>query len=82
MPDLQSTKVKGIIDRIEGNLAVVELEDQTTRDISLDLFDFMAKPGLCISIIDCGVYETIKEDKKATAERAVKIQKLMDDVFE
>ena len=57
-----------IIDRIEGNIAVVELENMTTADAPISLF-----PGA----VEGGVY-TISKDESETADRKQKIQSKFD----
>lgn len=66
--------MKIIIDRFEGNFAVVEVEgSNNTIDIPLEVIPEKAQPGdvLCIKI-----------DREATQKRKNEIEKLMDDVWE
>lgn len=65
--------MKVIIDRFEGNYAVVELPDKTTVDMPTKLLESGAKEGDVIEI---------KTLQVVTQERKFKINKLMDDVFE
>jgi hypothetical protein len=43
----------GIVDRIEGNYAVVELEDKKITNIKLDILPQDIKEGDVINIQDC-----------------------------
>jgi hypothetical protein len=63
-----------IIDRIEGNWAVIEFEGETFN-IPINLLPQNAKEGDVINII-------ISVDSKATSERRNNIEKLMDELFE
>lgn len=75
---MQATKVrrkimKITIDRIEGEYAVVELENKTMLDMSILLIPEGAKEGDIISI---------EIDKKETETRTKRIEKLMHDLWE
>lgn len=63
-----------IIDRIEGNWAVIEFEGETFN-IPINLLPQNAKEGDVINII-------ISVDSKATSERRYNMDKLMDELFE
>jgi hypothetical protein len=69
---------RGIIDRFEGDIAVIEIEGRT-RDIRRSLLPLDAKVGDSILIRDTG---DILVDPAATADRKKQIQELMDDLFE
>ncbi len=60
-----------IIDRIEGEFAVVELDDGSILDVPKSLFNG-AKEG---DIIDISI------NHKLTNERTKEIENLMDDLF-
>jgi len=64
--------MKYIIDRFEGDFAVVELFDKTLINIPRKAIPSEAKEG---SVIDVIINDT------ETAERTKKIDKLMDDLF-
>lgn len=75
---MQATKVrrkimKITIDRIEGEYAVVELENKTMLDMSILLIPEGAKEGDILSI------EIDKDETKARKER---VKELMDDLWE
>lgn len=65
--------MKVIIDRFEGNFAVVELPDKSIINIPRKLFPQNAREGDVISI-DIDKYETERRRKE--------IKKLTDDLFE
>jgi hypothetical protein len=62
-----------IIDRFEGDFAVVELEDRSTIDIPKKLIPKGAKEGDVLSI-------QINTDE--TNKRKERIKKIMNDLFE
>lgn len=64
--------MKVIIDRFEGDFAVVELENRQMADMPKALLPPGAREGDVISIII---------DKTATAERKKKIEGLMSDLW-
>lgn len=68
---------KGIIDRFEGNFAVVEF-DGDTEDILKSEIPAEAKAG------DTLIFEdgTVRVDKADTAKRKKEIDDLMDELFE
>ncbi len=63
-----------IIDRFEGDWAVIEFEE-TTFNLPRVLLPSEAREGDVIRI-------SVTLDKKATAERRERIEKLMDELFE
>jgi len=65
--------MKVIIDRFEGNFAVVELPDKTTVNMPKKIIPEEAKEGdvLCIEI-----------DKAETSNRKERIEKLMNQLWE
>ena len=63
-----------IIDRFEGDWAVIEFE-KTTYNLPRVLLPSAAREGDVVRI-------SITLDKKATAERRERIEKLMDELFE
>lgn len=65
--------MKVIIDRFEGDFAVVELPDKTMVNMLKTLLPSEAKEGDVISI-------TV--DKEETKNRRAHIEKLMNDVWE
>lgn len=65
--------MKVIIDRFEGNYAIVELENRSTVDMPKKLIPEGAKEGDVLSI-------EIATDE--TNRRKERIKKLMDDLFE
>lgn len=65
--------MKVIIDRFEGNYAIVELPDRSTANIPKQLVPEGAKEGDVLSI---------EIDKDETAKRKERIQKLMDELWE
>lgn len=65
--------MKITIDRIEGEYAVVELENKTMLDMSILLIPEGAKEGDIISI---------EIDKKEAETRTKRIEKLMHDLWE
>lgn len=65
--------MKVIIDRFEGDFAIVELPDMTFADMPKVLIPDGAKEGDVLSI---------EIDKDATRVRRKRIEKLMDDLWE
>lgn len=65
--------MKIIIDRFEGDYAVVELEDGTTVDMPKVLIPKEAKEGDVLEIL---------VNKQETESRRKKIEKLMDELWE
>ncbi|KNF09964.1 protein of unknown function DUF3006 [Gottschalkia purinilytica] len=70
--------MKGIIDRFEGDLAIVELENDKMININIKKLPSEAKEGSVIIIED----EIITIDKEETKKREEHIKKLLDDIFE
>lgn len=68
---------KGIIDRFEGNFAVVEFEDRT-EDIPKEILPKDCKVGDVVSFID----NKISVDKAETLKRKEEIDDLMNELFE
>ena len=66
----------GIVDRIEGNYAVVELEDKKITNIKLDILPRNIKEGDVINIQDC-----ITVDLPETQRRKDKILKETKDMW-
>lgn len=69
--------MKGIIDRFEGNLVVVEIGNNT-KDFDKAIFPKEAAVGDVVEINENHV--TVLKDE--TEKRRKEIEKLMDDVFE
>ncbi len=65
--------MKVIIDRFEGDYAVVELPDMSTVDMPIQLVPEGAKEG-DVLIIEIDIEETKKREEQ--------IKKLMDDLWE
>ena len=70
--------IRGIIDRFESDLAIIEVEDGHTLDYPRHLLPIDAEVGDVI-IID-GNHFTV--DKKETKKRRNEIDGLMDELFE
>ena len=69
----EASRMKYIIDRFEGDFAIVELADKTFSNIPRIAIPLEAKEG---SVIDVTI------DVESTDERSRKINKLMGDLFE
>ncbi|WP_017378947.1 DUF3006 domain-containing protein [Paenisporosarcina sp. TG-14] len=69
--------MKGIIDRFEGNLVVVEIEG-ITKDYPKSIFPTEAKPGDVVLISNSEVVIQREE----TEELRKEIEQLMEDVWE
>lgn len=67
-------KMKMIIDRFEGPVAVLEYQGKT-YDLPREVLPSSAKEGDVITL-------EAKLDEEATAQRQEKISKLMDELFE
>lgn len=67
---------KGIIDRFEGDFAVIEF-NSTTEDIAKSEIPSEAKPGDALIFDDDG----IKIDEKHTASQKKEIDGLINDLF-
>lgn len=70
--------MKAIIDRFEGEIAVLELENGTMQDIIKNKLPSNSKEGDCLIIND----DNISIDENETNLRRKNIRKLMDDLFE
>ena len=70
-------KIKGIIDRFEGNIAVVEI-DGVTKDFNKDCFPENATTGDVVEIEGDSVTVLNDETEKLRKE----IEELMNDVWE
>jgi hypothetical protein len=68
---------RGVIDRFEGELAVIEL-GEGTRDYPRSLLPKKAKPGDSVIIED----GAIRLDEAGTKKRKKEIDQLMEDLFE
>lgn len=70
--------MKGIIDRFEGDYGIVELEGGTIINVPRNLLPDKAKEG------DTLVFDesNIEIDRTDTDNRAEKVTKLMDELFE
>lgn len=68
---------KGIIDRFEGNYALVEIEDNIVT-ISIEKLPIGLKEGDVISISDKGV----TKDESETEKRRHMMKKLMEELLE
>lgn len=73
----RSEDMKGIIDRFEGDFAVVEIEGQT-KDFPKSMFPLDAKPGDVVVISDNKV--SIQNEETENLRR--EIEQLMEDVWE
>ncbi len=69
---------KGVIDRFEGDIAVVEFEDKTFEDLPKGKLPPGVQEGDVI-IIENG---SIRFDEKETKRLKDEIESLMDDLFE
>lgn len=69
--------MKGIIDRFEGNFAVIEI-GVATSSVNKSFVDSAAKEGDVVTLVD-GVWQV---DADATAERSKHMKSLMDSVWE
>ena len=67
-------KIKGIIDRFEGDIAVVEI-DRKTQDFPKSIFPKEAEVGDVVII-------EVKVDKKETEKLRREIEELMNEVWE
>lgn len=70
--------MKAIIDRFEGNIAVLELENGTMKDIPKNKLPVDSKEGDCLIFMN----NNIVIDEKETTERRKNIKKLMNELFE
>lgn len=70
--------MKAIIDRFEGNIAVLELENETMLDMERSRLPQNANEGDCL-IIDGN---SITIDNEETKRRKACIEELMNELFE
>ncbi len=66
-----------IVDRIEGQFAVIEFPDRTTKDVPLNELRVELKPGDCFLYRE-GLYVPSPEE---TAKRQAKINELMKSMW-
>ncbi|PEL08326.1 DUF3006 domain-containing protein [Bacillus sp. AFS017336] len=71
-------KITGIVDRFEGELVVVELEDGSTTDYPKKMFPKSVSPGDAVYMTN-GKFEIDKVKTKALKKE---IDDLMDELFE
>ena len=71
--------MKGVIDRIEGEYAVVELDDETMANIKLEIIPKDAKEG-DVLIID--EENNIVIDRNETENRRKLIEELTEDLWD
>lgn len=69
--------MKAIIDRLEGNLAILEYEDGSIQEIDINRLPKGSREGDCL-LIESGV---ISIDSEETEKRYNKIKKLMNDLY-
>ena len=70
--------MKGVIDRIEGEIAVVELEGRIMKDIYLSVLPEGVKAGDIIIFIN----NKWQYDEAETNKRRLELQRMMDRMFE
>ncbi|MBD7970351.1 DUF3006 domain-containing protein [Paenibacillus gallinarum] len=68
--------MKGIVDRFEGDFAVIEIDGQT-HDVSKSAVDASVKVGDVVTLVE-GVW---KSNQAERMQREKQIKKLMDDVW-
>jgi len=69
--------MKGIVERFEGAYVIIEIDGQTT-DVPREQLDPEAQVGDVVILMN-GIWKT---DSDATDERAKKIKKMMDRLWE
>lgn len=69
--------MKGIVDRFEGNMVVIEI-DGNTQDISKDIVDSTVKVNDVVELVN-GLWIP---NKKESETRSKEIKSLMDSVWE
>ncbi|MBU0940704.1 MAG: DUF3006 domain-containing protein [Bacteroidetes bacterium] len=69
--------MRGIIDRFEGELVVVEVEGKT-KDFPKSMFPTETQPGDVVTILD----DKVILQKGETEELRKEIEQLMEDVWE
>ncbi|NLN41881.1 MAG: DUF3006 domain-containing protein [Clostridiales bacterium] len=72
-------KKKGVIDRFEGEWAIVEMDDGQFIDIPMETLPPDAKEGNVIYIDEDGRISILAEE---TLERRKRVQDLMDKLFQ
>ncbi|ALC82155.1 MULTISPECIES: DUF3006 domain-containing protein [Bacillus] len=72
-----SKVIKGIIDRFEGEIAVVEIEG-VTKDFAKDIFPKEATVGDVVELED----NKVRVLKNETERRRKEVEDLMNDVWE
>jgi folate-dependent phosphoribosylglycinamide formyltransferase PurN len=72
----RGSSLKGIVDRIEGKIYVIEINGVTT-DVHRNKVAAGVKPGHAVELVK-GIWMA---DAKATKQREQKIKQLMDDVW-
>ena len=70
--------MKGTVDRFEENIAIIELEDRSTTNITKDKLPIDIKEGDIVIFSD----NKISIDKEETKKRKQEIHNLMDKLFE
>lgn len=70
--------MKGIIDRFEGDVAVVEFEGRKMKDIHRNKLSPMAKEGDVIVLVG----DMYQVDEKETQRRKLEIAKLTENMWE
>ena len=71
--------MKGVIDRFEGNYAIVEMADRSVKNVLRSGLPFDVKEGDVIELDEHGV---IMLDEDEAEARGKEIEKLMDDVWD
>lgn len=69
--------MKGIVERFEGDIVVIEIDGQT-HDVSKNILSPFVKVGDVVELV-AGVWTTNREETK---QRELHIKKLMDSVWE
>ena len=70
--------MKGVIDRFEGDYAIIELSDRTIKNIRRSLLPYEAKEG---DVIEMNEHGEVRIDEDETDDMKKEIEKLMDDVW-
>lgn len=73
--------LKGIIDRFESGIVVIELENGKFKDFPIKTLSTKAEAGDVVRITELPQEIVITIDKEATIARKKKIHKLMNDVW-
>lgn len=69
--------MKAIIDRFEGNMAILEYDDGTIHEMKINSLPKGCHEGDCL-LIESGA---VSIDLEETARRHDKIKKIMDDLY-